>query len=1194
MFTAAEKTNRHTAVVQQKTTEGLFSRKAAEPFFGLKEPKHFFGPALQAKTAISSPDDPQEKEADAVAAKVMRMPDAAVAPQEKEEETGLQRKEKELEDKPAQPAIQAKSEPPEVRKEQEQLVQPKQTGMAISRQPVRPYVLQRTGRGPSNLDATFEDILTHSKGAGSALPAPTRQLMEQKIRADFSKVRIHTGPVAESLCKAINAQAFTHGSDIYFNSGKFAPGTADGMALLAHELTHTIQQGSIPLIQRKADASPALATPPNTSAALNTGVFNPAESIAAYVAEAGHKGNTINAHFGNHASGSLRVRKNKKGFYETIGSGFQALPLQLSVLQPLANAGITPVLAVKISGESKIEGFVTIATGKTGAAGMPSAVFDFIRKNPLLMNWAGMQNMLAKRDNIENKIDGDRIIFKINDISLTLGGFVAAKMNIGLVNSALTVEGNAVVSIKNLTNGQLQFHRDEGGNLKGAFEVQTNIKNFAGVVRGSFLNGIFDIQGKAAYTTDKLRGEINIIVTDARQARAAVLQQLEPQQIGQEAAAAAGANDVPAGPQPDPRVIAGWGVLDFAFNKWLTGSAKVIVDAEGHVTVHGEITPPATVPLFPAKPYRSPNFIDLHPKFRWGVPYVADVHIGLDFLLYAEAQIGPAVLKNIQVVGNYSTDPALFNDFRIQGTFNLIGYAALVFSFGAHAGVGILGFDIDLGGKVNAKAGIKGYVEATPVIGYREVADPVAGKKGEFFIKGTAELAAQPFLGLEGMITLAVDSPWPVPNFGHEWPVGKLEYPLPGQFGIGLTFGEYILGSGEWPTVDFNQVSFDPDKFADDLLEENVPPKGAHVSEKAGNFADKQKGEEVPPPPPVVEVPLPKQKGKKGKVPKKVVEKAGAQMGEQQPHEKYEPEKAAKIATAIKELHALEAPLLTNGKLSHEEALKVAREIKKAHSVFTSLTVVDDGDKWDYEYTGSSGKISGRVKDMGTPKASEYKPSPLDENGRATQVIGKLGFSPTLIAAERNMATPSPGKFLIPSEFKYNDGHLLPHSFGGPDNDPRNLAAISVGTNRQFSEVEGKVRRELQNNQDAILQYQVECEYAKNGPSELESWMVAYYSTNETKDHYNGVGVLIFDMVKQGRWSSDMLVRKLNITRDEYVEIERILKLKTAYFYLPNNFTITVNTLAGNASVAGGHFSNHLPNPKNPYKPLVPKMFMSK
>ncbi len=68
--------------------------------------------------------------------------------------------------------------------------------------------------------------------------------MESRFGADFSNVRIHTADYAASLSADLGAHAFTVGSDIYFNRGKFAPGTASGDKLLAHELTHTVQQGT--------------------------------------------------------------------------------------------------------------------------------------------------------------------------------------------------------------------------------------------------------------------------------------------------------------------------------------------------------------------------------------------------------------------------------------------------------------------------------------------------------------------------------------------------------------------------------------------------------------------------------------------------------------------------------------------------------------------------------------------------------------------------------------------------------------------------------------------------------------------------------------------------------------------------------------------------------------------------------------
>jgi Domain of unknown function (DUF4157)/DNA/RNA non-specific endonuclease len=84
--------------------------------------------------------------------------------------------------------------------------------------------------------------------------------MESRFQSDFSGVRVHAGPDAESLSKDIHAQAFTHGSDIYFNSGKYDVDSVGGRTLLAHELTHTIQQGATrsSAIQRAPLTTPKL------------------------------------------------------------------------------------------------------------------------------------------------------------------------------------------------------------------------------------------------------------------------------------------------------------------------------------------------------------------------------------------------------------------------------------------------------------------------------------------------------------------------------------------------------------------------------------------------------------------------------------------------------------------------------------------------------------------------------------------------------------------------------------------------------------------------------------------------------------------------------------------------------------------------------------------------------------------------
>ena len=81
MFSTAEKTNHAATVVHQKAQQQTFFRKAEEEtFFGSSEQSSFFSAPVQAKLSVSSPDDPQEKEADAVAETVMRMPAGETQP----------------------------------------------------------------------------------------------------------------------------------------------------------------------------------------------------------------------------------------------------------------------------------------------------------------------------------------------------------------------------------------------------------------------------------------------------------------------------------------------------------------------------------------------------------------------------------------------------------------------------------------------------------------------------------------------------------------------------------------------------------------------------------------------------------------------------------------------------------------------------------------------------------------------------------------------------------------------------------------------------------------------------------------------------------------------------------------------------------------------------------------------------------
>lgn len=94
----------------------------------------------------------------------------------------------------------------------------------------------------NSLTSGFSAKVEASGGKGALLPSGTRKAMESSFGADFSQVNIHTGPEAVQMNRQLNSQAFTHGTDVFFNAGKYSPHTMAGKHLLAHELTHVMQQ----------------------------------------------------------------------------------------------------------------------------------------------------------------------------------------------------------------------------------------------------------------------------------------------------------------------------------------------------------------------------------------------------------------------------------------------------------------------------------------------------------------------------------------------------------------------------------------------------------------------------------------------------------------------------------------------------------------------------------------------------------------------------------------------------------------------------------------------------------------------------------------------------------------------------------------------------------------------------------------
>lgn len=180
----------------------------------------FFSPqnTIQAKLKIGAPGDMYEKEADTVADKVVQggSADSRVAP----ERAGIQ---------------------------QQVGGSTKEETIQNMEQEVPTQAQNPDGALPAG--ATLENNLNGSKGKGQKLDEDTKNEMETGIGSDFSNVNVHTDAQAVQMNQDLGADAFTHGNDIYFNRGQYNPTTKKGKHLLAHELTHTVQQGGA--VQRK-------------------------------------------------------------------------------------------------------------------------------------------------------------------------------------------------------------------------------------------------------------------------------------------------------------------------------------------------------------------------------------------------------------------------------------------------------------------------------------------------------------------------------------------------------------------------------------------------------------------------------------------------------------------------------------------------------------------------------------------------------------------------------------------------------------------------------------------------------------------------------------------------------------------------------------------------------------------------------
>lgn len=282
--------NLYRLVVKNKVMFQKKQRKSSAP---IQSEEPFFKPTVQPKLKMGQKGDQYEVEADHMADKVVNGKNAEGGIQKKGDEEVQQKplarevtpflQKMEAEEEPVQQmqeeervqkqeeeeAVQQMSEEEGVQKqEEEEAVQTKCAACDKedkAQKKDESVSVQTKSDNSNKVDSGTESNIKNRAGSGKKMDPRTKAEMEKGFGADFSHINIHTDNRSKDMNREMNSQAFTYGNDIFFNEGKYNPNDSEGKHLLAHELTHTIQQKG--MVQKKGSKSGGIAPCCNASLA---------------------------------------------------------------------------------------------------------------------------------------------------------------------------------------------------------------------------------------------------------------------------------------------------------------------------------------------------------------------------------------------------------------------------------------------------------------------------------------------------------------------------------------------------------------------------------------------------------------------------------------------------------------------------------------------------------------------------------------------------------------------------------------------------------------------------------------------------------------------------------------------------------------------------------------------------------------
>ena len=819
-----------TAATPAKNNSPYFSKDSERNFFGsLPKESPFFSKAqnrvstIQPKLTIGQPNDKYEEEADAMAERVVQTkaitPLTTITPlvQEKcatcEEEDKLQKKEEDLAPElQRKPIFESNTEQQDNENIQRKCAECDKEDEKIQRKEIE--------TGENSAFPSIESRLNSSKSSGAALSPDVNESMSKVFTSDFSEVRIHNDSSAVQLNEELNAQAFTHGNHIYFNSGKYNPESSAGKKLLAHELTHTIQQGgssikpsainnketSIQRYPKAGELIPITEKQKRHNRHRNDVIdifgksnFNPAAGLGNYIASRSEMGQeaAVNIKFGSLGEGFIFVKL--RGTYldkvcttndflfltSTICMDIppnsinyyaedQVIPIKHNAFKQDDKGSLVLLVSIKAG---VIHGKLGWVNGKKADDIHPliSAATNLEAFLPLIYgtDYDGKNYTSAQHN---NKIAGGELYFHaLGELKLANEQKIQGIFYIN--NSGYRWQGNIPLAVNGLEDKDMPIERTDHGKITGKLpslqlNKSWNYNDMTASLHASYINGVLEIIGQASYVPKDPNSRIKsakatIMVIGKENAWDEVRQHLPT--LSEEASTA-----LPVlYKSGEGLTVVGWGSIDLSVIKkedgtdLVTGQAGLVLDPDGHLTVSGKIRVKQIYELMAAKGIDwKPISAALVGEFGPFFVKVPGIPAGLNFTgkggLFYKYIFGPLTLHDISIQGIYSTNSKVNKELSISGRINLStelnGKADVTGRMAARVGTSFrwLGFDVSA-----VELNVIGEASLKSYLDLAStfgVREVVVGKQKvpRSFIKGTIQLAGELSLGLQGTLHFEV------------------------------------------------------------------------------------------------------------------------------------------------------------------------------------------------------------------------------------------------------------------------------------------------------------------------------------------------------------------------------------------------------------------------------------------------------